>query len=192
MLDTLTQQSHTAHKPIRGSTSNKGEGSSKVQKIPSVIKPFVFARGNLSFVGEFDLAELPRVKELVIRGSAVHIRMQFALVENKIIANGQLTFDAYMACANCLEEMVYSCDTPLELVFTSQPDTDKSGRECIEIVDTFTEFDTLEFVAEEVLLNIPMFVKHDYDCIELKQEADGERANTQKPLANLKDFIQKG
>jgi uncharacterized metal-binding protein YceD (DUF177 family) len=160
-----------------------------VDKLPSTIKPYAFAKQGLEFVGNYNLFTLPQVKNSVKQDSEVNITLKFSLVDNIILVDGHLSFATKLECAYCLGDVDFNYAKDIKLAFGNINTIIPTGYELVEIVDSYSEINTKEFIAEEVLLNLPMFVKHENECLHLTSD-NTKRNIQQNPFATLKDLYK--
>lgn len=155
-------------------------------KLPRVIKPYHFAKQNLSFIGKYQLFDFPTIKESVLRDSTLVIHLEFSMQNNIALAIGNVVFDAYLPCAYCLEEVLFHYDNEVRLAFAPSSAKIADDFELVETLDQYSEFNTSDIITEEVVLNLPLFIQHKHCRIEPKQAEN--TLQSRHPFAGLKDL----
>lgn len=156
-------------------------------KFPKILKPYIFAKKNLSFSTKYDLKNLNKINKLVEGGKA-DLQLSFDLIDRLIVATGSIIINTKLICNNCLDFVDFDYTGEINIAFTSN---NQQVDEKYEIIDLADEIITDEFIADEVLLAFPMFAKHDYKCItEQKKVIIGQEEKV-NPFAILKNIKRK-
>lgn len=164
-------------------------------KLPSILKPFAFARKNLEFSAAFDLAKFSQLAGVVSSGNA-SVALVFAIKNRVAFATGKIDINAKISCVNCLEDIDFTIQNNIKVAFVSGEFDEDSLNE-YEIIDC--EFDgeiqTEDFISDEVLLALPMFAKHKNKCIDTGDASDTDEnrdtiGNKINPFADLKNVLK--
>jgi uncharacterized metal-binding protein YceD (DUF177 family) len=166
------------------------DSSIKSLTLPKIIKPFVFAKKNLKFISNFNLLKVPNLKNVVSCGN-LDINLAFDIKNRVAFATGDIKINAKLCCVNCLEDVDFEYKNDLKVAFVSG-EFDESSLKDYEIIDC--EFDgeilTFDFITDEVLLALPMFAKHDKDCIKIGTTEELKPQKKENPFAVLKDIYK--
>lgn len=150
------------------------------QSIPRCIEPRKFASHEVSLKGTVPVTELTRLAEACISVSSVRADIAFS-VENRRekVVKGEVVADLQVQCQRCLEpaDLHLTCAVNLAVVWSE--DSAKQVPEGFEpwIVEE-DEADLHSMLEEEILLNMPFVVYHDYACVDAKLLGQGPAAAT--------------
>lgn len=156
---------------------------------PTVINPWALAQQADLVTGKVDLSQMERVIASQNKQQGdVQVGFQITKIEkDKLLFQGQLSYDLALDCQRCLEEMPMTYQFEFELIIVKQESTlktltdDEDGMVCEE------NLDLIQLLEDEVLLRLPMIAKHD-DCAGLDNEEKQEQSG-QTPFASLKDLM---
>ncbi len=140
-----------------------------MHKIPSILMPYNFARKNLNFSGNYKLDNVPKIKNIT-KGGKLELELEFSFNENLIIvADGKIKFNTILSCCNCLNDIKFKYNNKLHIAFVDKIVDEYKVNDKYEIINNKEQLSTIDFIADEVLLALPMFAKHTYKCT-VKQE----------------------
>jgi uncharacterized protein len=161
-------------------------------KLPSVIKPFAFAKKNLTFNAKFNTAELKALEGVVNSGN-VDIELTFSIKNRIAFAAGSIDIAVQLSCVNCFQNVDFIKKNIIKVAFVSG-DFDEKSLDEYEIIDCDFDGEILatDFVSDEVLLALPMFAKHTECCIQTNTSEEVEESipTKENPFAVLKDIYK--
>lgn len=139
------------------------------QNIPRCIEPRKFASHEVSLQGPVPVKDLTRLTEACIDVSNVGAELSFAVEDRERVVKGQVAAALQVQCQRCLEaaELNLTCDVNLAIVWSEE-----SAREIPDGYDPWIveedEADLYGMIEDEILLNMPYIVYHDYACVDAK------------------------
>jgi uncharacterized protein len=171
------------------------EGTLK-HSIPRHIEPRKFAHQGLSLRGKVPVAELKRLREAGVQVEVVDVDLEFSLDEQRQrVVQGFIQLRALLPCQRCLELMPLElrCDVQVAMVRDEEASRNlPSSYDPWVVADE--EADVYELIEEEIFLNLPYVVYHDYACVSLGTESpepvadvQSDKKNPFQVLASLKD-----
>ena len=163
-------------------------------KLPSILKPYGFAKKELKLVNQYNLADVLSLKGAVKSG-VLNIEIKFKMQERIATATGTIDFKAKIPCVNCKESLDFNFKGELNIAFVDDKELERTRDSFIEgyeIVNCSfgSEINTFDLIADEVLLALPMFAKHSNSCIKQISE-DANFSKKENPFAKLKDILDK-
>ena len=156
--------------------------------------PYAFARASSRQDGEIAIASMRRLTDRLI-GSAGNVRYVVQGAhdqQQRPMLELQVSGTLQLQCDRCLKALEY----PLELksrVLLAQPGTavqDDGDPETPEWIEAGRDLDLKELVEDEILLGLPLSVRHDRkDCGNLGTERDGK---SNSPFSKLSALLGTG
>ena len=147
----------------------------KSTQLPKTIKLFNFAKKEVNLHGEYRIANVPRVSDLA-RNTEDNLKVDLSFhLENgktpcvKGIINSKIVLD----CQRCLDALNIDLKVLFNLAFVryeSQAEGLDKDYE-VYVLGENEEMDTLDLIADEILLSLPMAPSHEFDC-SLKVESE--------------------
>jgi len=160
-------------------------------KLPEQLKLFNFARKELTFSGEYQIADFPELLKIANnKTSKVKASLSFSIENDRTpCISGLISLEIALACQRCLEDIILdlSVDFDLGFVKTEQQGVGLDSRFELYVTDK-EELSTIELISEEVLLAIPMVALHEYDCATYENTEQVVEQKKQNPFAILKNI----
>lgn len=134
--------------------------------LPRLIEPGKLAQQCRELVGLIPSESLPRVLDACQTVSDVECHLQFRVDEQyRRLVEGRLVVDVQLICQRCLNNIDLHVDAPLKLAFVQDEDKASSLPKNLDFwLLAEAETSLYELVEEEILLNIPNIIRHDYAC----------------------------
>lgn len=168
------------------------------QSIPRCIEPRKFASHEVSLKGPVPVSELTRLADACVHVSAVYADIAFSVEDRREkVVKGRVEADLQVQCQRCLEAADLHLVCPISLTVVWSQD---SARQVPDSYDPWIveedEADLYSMLEEEILLNMPYVVYHDYQCVDAKllgQEPPAEVVETDEnnPFQVLKQLKDK-
>lgn len=167
-------------------------------KLPSLIDPILLAERRSVVSGAIEIAELPRLKDLLFGSPSglVNIVLNFGKEGKRPVVEGHAQATPVLACQTCMEALPWPLDVHFRLgVITTLDEVDGLEIDCEPLLYQGEKLVFNDLIEDELLLAIPDYPKHDFDCIlqsavehaDIKPEVvDEPRQNPFSVLANLK------
>lgn len=169
-----------------------------LQSIPHRIEPRKFASQEVHLLGSVPVAELTRLAEACVSVTSVRADLAFS-VENRRekVVRGQVFAALQVECQRCLSpaDLHLTCDVNLAIAWSQD-----SARQIPESYDPWVveedEADLYSMLEEEILLNMPYVVYHDYPCVDAKllgigPAAESSETDNTNPFQVLKQLKEK-
>jgi len=159
------------------------------KSLPKRIDPWLLFRHRQALAGDIDLADMPGLISSQLRQSgAVAVELSVAASDkDQLIVSGRASIELYFICQRCLQPISRVVDAFFSRVVV-KCDRQLNGTEA----DAMVCEDTMELVLlveEELILALPMIVKHDH-CEMVYQNSDRVADDCQQPFAGLKDMMK--
>jgi DUF177 domain-containing protein len=158
----------------------------------AVIDSLEFASAEQELVGQVPIKSLKRLEDVLVdRAGSISFELHGSHDDRhrpllKLHVWGMLQ----LCCQRCLERLDYPLDfaTVLLVVPKGTRPTDAEDATAPDYLEAETEFDVAGLVEDELLLNLPFALLHDYACEErLSRHTKEERASPFASLAALKN-----
>lgn len=133
------------------------------------------------------LSEFARLSE-VLADNQGEVQIAFSFFKEGRLATIHGTIKATLAltCQTCLNEVLWPIDATINLgVVSSLEQADRLGSEYEPLLLESEKISLLELVEDEILLALPDFPKHDYQCMESTQSQQDEPTdNTEQGMSD--------
>lgn len=174
-------------------------GPPSLKRLPRWVDSRKFAQQGVELEGRIPADELPRLSQAVtgIEGP-ITAKLRFDMEEGGLrTVKGPLRARVKTTCQRCMEETELEIVSQLSVGIVRSDEKAKQLPKSLEpwIVSGETpEADLYEAVEDELLLDLPMVVYHDYQCIdenlysagETAEASTGEKQNPFQVLEQLK------
>ncbi len=169
-----------------------------VKSLPKNIDLWAFSRRRESLEGQISACQTKELGQWLATDDLIKVSLQGNIDnEQRHRLSGRIMVDLHMECQRCLEPIVWPIDTTFDYVLIAHEALEHTVNDGSEtLVCTDQEFDLVWFFEEEILLAIPMIVKHD-NCrppldIVGKQLPQATASDTkyQQPFADLKELLE--
>jgi len=166
--------------------------------LPSQIDSLDLAKNRVSLVGEYVMAEMPRLSAYSpSKDASIHVKLGFRLNSETLIeVNGSVEVVVRLTCERCLQpfDLELSLEPELFLDLSGQPIDETDERDIIKVNGPV---DLQALVEDEVLLAIPMIPMHDPEQCRARRET-AENGSMQvtdggknSPFAQLADLLNR-
>lgn len=169
-----------------------------LDRLPTQIDPVSFAERRKQLSGTIEFSELPRLSEILLEKDGIlELEVSFDKEGRLAVVSGDIKANLTLECQSCLESFVMPIDKHFKLgVVESIEQADKLTSDCEPLILEDERVSLNELVEDEVLLAIPDFPRHDYQCVERDESfetidnAELQQSNSNNPfsvLAKLKN-----
>ncbi len=156
-------------------------------KTPAKLKLFKFAKKKLEFSLNTGIDEFPRLEGVVNNKGKVKSKFKLYLENDHIpVIEGNIEIELITCCQKCLQNMDIKVKSDFLIAFISSENDEReldSKYESVLLKDD--EISTIDFLTDEILLNIPIAPTHAKKCINNYKD-DLTINNPFKVLAKLK------
>ncbi len=159
-----------------------------LERLPKFIDPLVFADRGKELKGEIELADLQRLADILANHNGkVAVQLSFFRQSRLAGVKGQVNVNIDLVCQKCLEAVRWNSKISFDLGLVGSLDEADRLPEGYEpmLVKSEEKIALSTLVEEELLLAIPSFPKHEYNCSDLKQSEYVEaRTKTEAASSN--------
>ena len=166
-------------------------------KLPDLIDPLLLAERRSVFAGAIKIANLERLSGLVVEsGGNVDIEAVFAKEGKLAVVSGSIKGVLALECQTCLQALSWPLAIAFKLgVVSSLQEADRLEIECEPLLFNGEKLSFNNLIEDEILLALPDYPKHGYDCIQRnssknsdyeQQDHPGKTDNPFSVLAKLK------
>lgn len=155
-------------------------------KLPELIDPLLLAERRAVISGAIKLAAFERLSDLVAnRDSDVEIDVLFAKQGKHALVSGSIKAMLELECQTCLQALSWPVDISFKLgVVSSLQEADRLAIDCEPLVFNGDKVALKELIEDEILLALPDYPKHGYDCMQQRSSKDGNFENISPSKAN--------
>lgn len=141
------------------------------QRLPRWVDSRKFAQQHVELAGEIPQDKLPRLQQAVSSiESPVYAQLLFARDESGFrTVTGPLQLRVKMVCQRCMGETEVAIDSEMAVAIVANDEQAKKLPRSLEpwvVSLEESEADLYAVVEDELLLDLPMVVYHDYQCLE--------------------------
>ena len=167
-------------------------------RLPRLVEPRKLAHSNALFEGEIAAQDAPRIAEAVSEIQQLQARLEFDLDDrgHRVVV-GQAKASVTADCQRCLQPVEqYEVSADIHVAIVWDEDQAKALPKDLDpwIVGE-GDVCLYDLVEEEILLNLPSVIYHDYDCLDASLFQSGEVEEsvekTDNPFAILADLKKK-
>ena len=166
-------------------------------KLPDLIDPLLFADRRSILVGTLEIAALERLSDLVVAtGGEIEVHAQFGRQGKRAVISGTIKAALELTCQSCLQALAWPIELKFKLaVVSSLQEAEKLEIDCEPLLLDAEKVSLNALIEDEILLALPDYPKHGFDCIPKRSSKDAEfdknsQAETNNPfsvLAKLKN-----
>jgi len=166
-------------------------------KLPDLIDPLLLAERRAILSGTLKVSAFERLAELVVTPDAdVVIELDFTKQGKQALVVGRIRSDLELECQSCLQGLPWSVDISCKLgVVASLQEADRLAIDCEPLLFNGEKISLNELIEDEILLALPDYPKHEFDCIKQRSSKDrnydevepGKANNPFSVLAKLKN-----
>jgi uncharacterized protein len=149
-------------------------------KLPDFIDPLLFADRRSILAGALKMAVFERLSNMVEgSGGDVGIEVQFARHGKRAVISGAIKTTLTLVCQSCLQAMVWPIDLTFKLgVVSSLQEAEQLEIDCEPLLFDAEKVSLIELIEDEILLALPDYPKHDFDCIVQRSSRDADFDNS--------------
>ena len=142
-----------------------------------VIDNISFAKKSESLQGKIAVASLERVREsLASSQGEIEFRLQGTLdIRRRPNLKLAIAGEVRLICQRCLEEFPHKLELASRIVLvmseTELPDLGAEDPD-IDMVVASGKMNVRDLLEDEIILALPLAPKHDFDCVEIKNDDD--------------------
>jgi uncharacterized protein len=168
-------------------------------KLPNLIDPLLFAERRSILAGALKISVLKRLSDMVVNvDSDINVEVQFAKQGKRAVVFGRIQSVLELECQSCLQALAWPIELTFKLaVVSSLQEADKLEIDCEPLLLDGEKVSLNEMIEDEILLAIPDYPKHGYDCIPQHQSIDpafddNSRTETNNPFSVLAKLKKTG
>jgi uncharacterized protein len=154
-----------------------------LDRLPLLIDPIAFADKQRTLQGQIPLNKLSRLADILLDDKGqIEINLFFAKDGRLATVRGSLKTDVVLECRNCLEALNLPLDLEVNLaVVRSLEQAERLAGEYEPLMIEEEKIPLYELVEDEVLLALPNFPRHEYECQAYKHSSE-TKSNSDKAL----------
>ena len=169
-------------------------------KIPDLIDPMLFAERRSVLSGVIKIAALKRLADFVVKSDDdITVEVAFTKQGKRTVIAGSIkTSSLSLECQSCLQAMSWPLDLSFKLgVVSSLQEADQLEIDCEPLLLDGEKVSLNELIEDEILLALPDYPKHGYDCIPQYSAKDANfddnsRNKTNNPFSVLAKLKKTG
>lgn len=168
-------------------------------KLPDFIDPLLFADRRTVLSGALKIAALERLSDVVlVKDGDVEIEVQFAKQGKRAVASGTIKAMLTLECQSCLQALSWPIDLAFKLgVVSSLQDAEQLEIDCEPLLFDGEKVSLNALIEDEILLALPDYPKHGYDCIPQHSSKDADfddesQTKTHNPFSVLAKLKKTG
>jgi uncharacterized protein len=168
-----------------------------LDRLPVHIDPVNFAERGKRLSGAIKISELTRLSDMLLDNSGVvEIDISFDKEARLSTIQGEIKANLIVECQSCLKQVVLPISRHFKLgLVSSLEQADRLTSDCEPLMLENEKVSLNELIEDELLLALPDFPRHDYQCVDrgevkLAGSAIDEQLTTNNPfsvLAKLKN-----
>jgi uncharacterized protein len=160
---------------------------------PQFVDPKRLAATRDVISGTFNVADMPRVKDLLSRTTGC---LEFELTFDKDHRNRVLVTGHYrcptliMQCQRCLQVIEIEVESKVKVtLLTDEDEAVQLAKDVEPLIVSGKELSLVDFFEDELILALPLAPRHETDkCYNREKEVIEEGSETQRPFAILKNL----
>ncbi len=143
-------------------------------RLPDQIDPIVFAERRSILTGSIQLAQFQRLADLLATDlGEVDVDIQFARQGKRVVIFGTIKATLQLVCQSCLSAMPWQLDMPFKLgLVASEQEAERIEIDCEPYLFSGEKISLNELIEDEILLALPDYPKHDFDCVSARSSKD--------------------
>lgn len=146
-----------------------------MDRLPELIDPVVFAERRTELVGKLELGLFTRLAEFMTEAEGkVNVQLSFNKQGRDALIDGSVQTELLLQCQNCLEPVAVPLDVVIKLgIVTVLEQADRLPEGYEPLLASGEKMSLREIVEDELLLALPAFPKHDFQCVDLTKHSSG-------------------
>ncbi|MGY6274729.1 YceD family protein [Methylomonas sp. MgM2] len=167
-------------------------------KLPDLIDPLLLAERRSILSGAIKISVLERLSDLVLADGDVEIEVQFAKEGKRVVVSGTIKSVVELECQSCLQALSWPIKLSFKLgVVSSIEEADLLEIDCEPLLLDGEKVSLNALIEDEILLALPDYPKHQYECITLRSSKDADfddetQAETNNPFSVLAKLKKTG
>lgn len=155
-------------------------------KLPELIDPLVLAERRAVLSGTLKATAFERLIELLNNVEVdVEIELEFTKQGKQPLVIGRIRSQLELQCQSCLQGLDWPVDISFRLgVVASLQEADRLEIDCEPLLFEGEKISLNELIEDEILLALPDYPKHDYDCIGQRSSKDRDYEELEPGKAN--------
>ena len=139
-----------------------------LDRLPVLIDPVNFAERGKRLSGAIEISELTRLSDMLLDNSGVvEIDVSFDKEGRLSTIQGEIKANLIVECQSCLKQFVLPISRNFKLgLVSSLEQADRLASDCEPLILENEKISLNELVEDELLLALPDFPRHDYQCVE--------------------------
>ncbi len=165
-----------------------------LDRLPVFIDPLSFSERGKRLSGAIKLSELNRLSSQLLDNSGeVEVDLSFDKEGKLSTIQGVINANLMLECQSCLKQVVFKIDRNFKLgLVTTLEQADRLVSDTEPFMLQDKKILLSELVEDELLLALPDFPKHEYDCVDRNGlSKNNEIENEQKELNNPFSVLEK-
>lgn len=153
-----------------------------LDRLPEIIDPVVFAERRIELKGKLDVKAMSRLEGLLLATTGqVDVELFFNKQGRHAFIDGSANVTLTMQCQNCLDAVKVPIAAVIKLgIVTALEQADRLPQGYEPLLIEEEKVLLKEIIEDEVLLSLPPFPKHNFDCNKFEH-------NSQDALSVVKD-----
>lgn len=141
-----------------------------LDRLPEIIDPVVFAERRIELKGKLPIKALSRLEDLLLEPTGeVDVQLSFDKQGRHAFIDGTANALLIMQCQNCLEAVEVPVTAMIKLgIVTALEQVDRLPPGYEPLLIEAEKVLLKEIVEDELLLSLPPFPKHDFNCIKFE------------------------
>ncbi|MCQ8128021.1 YceD family protein [Methylomonas rivi] len=168
-------------------------------KLPNLIDPLLFAERRSILTGVLKISELERLSGMVVNtGGDIAVDARFAKQGKRAVVSGKIQTVLELECQSCLQALAWPITLAFKLaVVSSLQEADSLEIDCEPLLLNGEKVSLHDLIEDEILLAIPDYPRHEYDCIPRHQSRDSDfddnsQTETNNPFSVLAKLKKTG
>jgi len=182
-----------------GAVSNRYHCTVMSDRLPNFIDPILFAERRSILAGALNVSAFERLSDLVlVTDGDIEIEVQFAKQGNRAVITGSIKALLELECQSCLQALSWPIELSFKLgVVSSIEEVDMLEVDCEPLLFDGDKVSLNTLIEDEILLALPDFPKHQYDCIKQRSSKDADfdkdsQVETNNPFSVLAKLKKTG
>ena len=159
-------------------------------KLPDLIDPILLAERRSVLSGAINIAAFERLSDLLVENNGeAAVEVVFAKQGKLAVVSGKIKATLQLACQSCLQALQWPLDIKFKLaVVASLAEADQLGLDCEPLLYNGEKISLTALIEDEILLTLPDYPKHGYDCMQLKSSQNSDYDLENKPSKATNPF----
>jgi len=138
-----------------------------LDRLPVLINPLSFSDKGKVLVGSIEISELTRLSDVLFDNSGiVEVNFSFNREGRVPTIQGEIKADLMLECQSCSKKLDWSINSIIKLgIVQSLEQADRLASDCEPLMLETEKISLNDLIEDELLLALPDFPKHDYECV---------------------------